>query len=446
MTKDQGRGDAPNELKAILDRIQKRAAERGFPEEPEPDKPRPTHRPKPVPTATPEAKKPTPERALVDPNHTRYDHGLAEFPAFRFGRRRRSVTDRIEYADTIRGVDGKPLERRWTTYPAVEGYGGSTTHTLLFHLHQLWKEQCFAGQRITFGTMRSLCHRLYPHERVNDLRYAQLRRDLDILCGYTFDCENAFWDPGTKAYGHMRRWSIFTGWFEVTRSKPGQTQLEIPMGFIEVSETYARIAKQRGFFVTGFEESLFHVLTPHEQRLALYLSKMFVTQKVHRRHEADLYAALPIEGGELKKKRQTLRKTANGLIEKGYPNLERFSVEKHSSTGNWLATFHRKKKVAQDRPLGPYSLDELEPVIRLLVEDILELTKDAGSVRFYVGAIQALGEQAVRAGLSELRHEMTVSPGRIRRPGGWLAEKLIETGKSRGIEFTKRKGRPAKRA
>lgn len=176
--------------------------------EPEPPRPAPQRtRPKPAATAKPktETKKPAAEdRPKAGPNHTRYDHGLAEFPAFRFGtRRRRNSNEKIEYTDTIRGPKGEPLERRWTTYPAIEGYGGSTTFSLLFHLHQLWKEQAFAGQRITFGTMCSLFQRIYPEEHPNDLRYAQLRRDLDILCGYTFDCENAFWDPATKSYGHM---------------------------------------------------------------------------------------------------------------------------------------------------------------------------------------------------------------------------------------------------
>ena len=97
----------------------------------------------------------------------------------------------------------------------------------------------------------------------------------------------------------MRVWRLFTGWYDAKRVCAGDSQEELPFGFVELSETFAKIAQERGFFVTGFGNEFFHRLRPVEQRLALYLSKMFVSQELHRRREADLYNALPIESGRL---------------------------------------------------------------------------------------------------------------------------------------------------
>ena len=77
----------------------------------------------------------------------RYDHSLAEFPAFRFGKRRRSPNDLIRFSDTIAAPNcPEKLVRTWTVYPSARwGYGGATTQATLFDLHQIWKVQGFRG-------------------------------------------------------------------------------------------------------------------------------------------------------------------------------------------------------------------------------------------------------------------------------------------------------------
>ena len=238
-----------------------------------------------------------PSQQNLTPAHdARYDHSLAEFPAFRFGKRRRRGSDElIRFTDTITAPNAvqQRLVRAWTVYPSAKwGYGGATTQALLFDLHQIWKTQGFRGTRIYFGTLRNLYQCQHPSKNPSTIDYTRLRRDLDILCGYEFDCVNAFWEPVSRTYGNMRAWHLFTGWYEATRGRAGDPQQELPFGFVELSETFAKIAQERGFFVTGFDSGLFHRLRPVEQRLALYLSKMFVSQELHRRHEAELYHAL----------------------------------------------------------------------------------------------------------------------------------------------------------
>ena len=84
----------------------------------------------------------------------RYDHSLAEFPAFRFGKRRRGPDELIRFTDTVTAPNcpEKSLARTWTVYPSARwGYGGATTQATLFDLHQIWKVQGFRGTRIYFG-------------------------------------------------------------------------------------------------------------------------------------------------------------------------------------------------------------------------------------------------------------------------------------------------------
>ena len=95
------------------------------------------------------------QAALLDSADTRYDHSLAEFPAFRFGKRRSGSEALIRFTDTIAvpGSSQERLERSWTVYPSARwGYGGATTQALLFDLHQIWKADGFRGTRIHFGT------------------------------------------------------------------------------------------------------------------------------------------------------------------------------------------------------------------------------------------------------------------------------------------------------
>jgi hypothetical protein len=211
-----------------------------------------------------------------------------------------------------------------------------------------------------------------------------------------------------------------------------------------VSDTFAKVAQERGFFVTGFDSAFFHSLRPVEQRLALYLSKMFASQQMHRRYEEDIYGALPIEGAALNKRRQTLREAAEGLRRKGYPNLARFALERSPKTGRWVATFHRARKVEQEAPVRPPSVDSVPEHLRPLVEDVVELTQDPGSIPMWVRSIRGLGEEAVRFALGDLRAEQAQrrAAGRdlIKNPGAWLTTKLMAMARDRGVVITRHPG------
>ena len=281
--------------------------------------------------------------------HARHDFSLATIPLFRFGRGRPNESDmptRFKDTITLPNPSRQRLEREWTLFPSVrEGYGRATTQALLFDLHQIWKAQGFRGTRIHFGSLRDLYQCRHPGQNPSMLDYARLRRDLGILCGYSFECMDGFWEPVTRTYGSMRSWCLFTGWCDGAGSRVDGFHDDHSFGFVEVSDTFTKIRPGRGFFVTGFDSAFFHSLRPLEQRLALYLSEMFVSHEVCRRDEAEIYHALPIEAHRLSKRRQTLRDAALGLMNKGYRYLAAFDFEKIAGADGLVAMFRRRQEV-----------------------------------------------------------------------------------------------------
>ena len=55
-----------------------------------------------------------------------------------------------------------------------------------------------------------------------------------------------------------------------------------------------------------------------ERRLAIYLVKKFVSQKLHRRFVQDLARALPIETVNESNARKVLTRAAKGLLDRGF--------------------------------------------------------------------------------------------------------------------------------
>ena len=267
----------------------------------------------------------------------RYDFDLAEFPLFSLYKNRLTTRGRepLSYTDTIHGRDGEPVVRTWKAYPGPFGFGGATTQILLYDLLQLYCEQGASGTQIEFGTVRSLLTRR-GERNPSKKDYERVRRDIDILRGYDFHATNAFYHRERKAYVDMK-WRLFDSVFYFKPS-PDDADHELPFGFLEVSPVLQQIAKSRGFFSIGFKNELFYALKPMEQRLAVYLAKKFVSQKLHRRFVADLVRALPIETATELDARKTIKRTANGLLEAKVPILAGFRFEK-SVKGEWLVVF-----------------------------------------------------------------------------------------------------------
>jgi hypothetical protein len=88
---------------------------------------------------------------------------------------------------------------------------------------------------------------------------------------------------------------------------------------------------------------------PLEQRLAVYLSKKFVSQQVHRRVVEDLARALPIEASRPRDVTSILKDAAQGLLDKGLPTLRSFRVT-GPKDDRWVAEFVRGPLPASGTP------------------------------------------------------------------------------------------------
>jgi len=357
----------------------------------------------------------------------RYDFDLAEFPLFSFHTTRRAARARepLGYTDTIAGHDGTPVSRRWTAYPGAFGVGGASTQALLYDLLQLYLEQGGRGAQIQFGTLRALF--LRRGQRNPSARdYARMRRDLDILRGYDFHCENAFWDHGRRAYVDMK-WRLFGSVF-FFKPHPDDPDRELPFGFVEVSSVLQEVARTRGFFALGFASELFHALKPLEQRLAVYLAKKFVSQRVHRRFAADLARALPIQAASPYEEVRLLRRTAAGLLAKGLPILAAYRLER-SRDGRWLAEFERKAAPRQDRPRRQDG--EFEPALAGPVARIIEAVGSDADRLWWAQCVRRLGPGAVDRALGLLKEAR--QSGGVRNPGGLLTRFFKDIAEEAGV-------------
>ncbi len=374
-------------------------------------------------------------RALIKPPELpagRWDVDLSEFPLFRYHKNRLAKHDPrqpLDYTDTITGKDNQPVSRAWKLYAGAFGFGGPSAQALLFDLFQLYAEQGFRGTQIQFGTIRALFQRR-GNRNPSARDYARLRRDIDILRGYDFHCQNAFWDRQKQAYVDMR-WGLFGAVFYF-KEKPNDEQQQLPFGFIEVSPVLQQIARTRGFFALGFDSQFFHGLKPLEQRLAIYLAKKFISQELHRRFVDDLARALPIEARRPDNVRMILKQAAEGLRSKGLPVLESFQFEK-SRDDRWLAVFRRKHAPKQDAPLPKYAAEQLTPAVEALVDRIIEATGNAEDRPWWTQCAKRLGQGPVDRALGQLKE--TCQLRKVRNPGAMLSKIFKDLAKESGLSL-----------
>lgn len=358
-----------------------------------------------------------------------FDFDLAEFPLFRLYRNRDAHDVRVPlvYRDTILGRDRKPIAREWRIFAGPHGFGGETTQALLYDLLQLYVEQGCQGSQIQFGCPRQLFLRR-GGRNPSRADYQRIRRDLDILRGYDIHCINAFWDAKRQLYVDMK-WRLFGDVF-FFKNEPSVDGSELPFGFIEVSSTLRQIARTRGFFGLGFENRFFHGLKPLEQRLAIYLAKMFVSQKLHRRFVDDLCGALPIEAERPDNQRAILKRAAQGLQAAGYHLLAGFEIKKVRDA-RWLIEFRRNQTSGQGYRLARTAAAELVPGVSALVDRIIEVTRNRRDRLWWSQCARRLGQGAVDRALGQLKEG--IAAGKIRNRGAVLTKIFKDIAEESGI-------------
>ena len=274
----------------------------------------------------------------------KYELTLAEFPLFllaKGGKSKKESIQVIEYEDTIKGKDSQIIKREWRVYPHnVLGFGTASTFETLFDLFQIWKERNFDSQYITFKSIHNLLMKRGKNASVKE--YERIIRDLDCLIGITIKAKNSFWDNEAKAYID-KTFHLFES-LDLYKDKPNG-QAVLPLSNIKASDVLYGSILKNSLLTTNFDTILFHKLTPVEQRLALYLSKMFRSQAIHKRELLELGRQIPLQVKQKKLIKQRLKIASEGLIAKNFELLKNLLTKKPNSSFSNATVCHPKNNL-----------------------------------------------------------------------------------------------------
>ena len=364
----------------------------------------------------------------------RYELTLAEFPVALLSKKPRQEFKPLEYKDMIEGKDGKPIQRTWKVVPSAEyGFGGPTTIGTLFEIFQIWHEQGFKDRHIMFGSIYKMIERKFLRSRSNQ-NYRSVERDLECLAHLTFDAINAFWDNEKRAYVDIKGFKLFDYVALYKDSPTGQHAL--PFSHLMASEILWDSVNKRSFFPVGIRREMFHSFKPLEQRLALYLEKVFRSQHTHRRDIFKLAEQLPIQSQTAKHIKSTLRRACGGLMGKGYDRLAGHEFEKSADRRSENVVFHRAGNLelpfSPQKPKVPPKREDKDPHhVEALVMDMLEALEDEESRGFYTLVARRVPSTTIHRALSEIRLEARESG--IRNKGAIFTVKIKRYAKEQGI-------------
>ena len=352
-------------------------------------------------------------------SRSKFELSLAEFPLFllsKGGKGKSSEIKVIEYEDTINGKNGLTIPRKWTVYPDPQaGFGTASTFETLFDLFQIRKEQKFEEQSIRFGSIYNLLKR--RNLATGNRQYKQILRDLNCLVKISIEAKNAFWDNEIKAYVDIT-FHLFDR-LELYKEKP-DGQANLPLSMIKASDVLYGSIQKNSLLTTGFDKEFFYDLTPIEQRLALYLSKIFRSQYIHKRNLNIFAGQIPIYAKQTKHVKEQLKKGCNGLIKKGFDLLEEFYFEKAEDKRTEHIVFKRRGRPAKIPKLPGKEQYEVD----VLVEDILDVCKDKSSINFYKKVARLLDRETIYRALAEVREVANL--GEIKKSKGALFTNLIK--------------------
>jgi len=318
---------------------------------------------------------------------SKYELTLSEFPVFLLAKKGLKEIKVISYEDTIVGKGGELVKREWKVYPdAKHGFGTASTFETLYDLFQIWKDNGFEDQYINFGSIYNLVKR--RGLTLNDKAYERIKKDLSCLVGIKIEAKRAFWDNDAKSYV-TKIFHIFdeVNIYEDKRSGQGT----FAFSRIKASDVLMGSVLANSLLVADFDRKFFFDLTPVEQRLALYLSKIFRSQAVNKRELLEFASQLPLYAREAKHTKEILKKACNGLLTKGFSLLASFDFERAPDKTQYII-FRRKgappkpsfpilPKPKQKDLLAPTAADPAE--VEYLTQEILNFCEDKKSLNFY---------------------------------------------------------------
>jgi len=356
-------------------------------------------------------------------SQSKYELTLAEFPIFLLSKKGKKDIDCLTYEDTINGRDNLPVKRTWKVYPdAKHGFGTESTFKTLFDLFQLWKDQEFTSQFIHFGSVFNLIKQRGSTSDSNQ-NYNTVVRDLRCLVGMVIEAQNAFWDNERQGYVDMT-FHLFDAVYIYKEKPTGQQAL--PFSIIKASDVLYGSIQKNSILATDFDSHFFHNLSPIEQRLAIYLSKMFRSQSVHKKELLKFAEIIPIYAKKTFHIKETVKNATQGLITKGYKLLEGVSFEKGIDGKTEMVIFRRKGKpyfkLPKNQETTGKGKDPKE--IDLYVADILAVCGDEQSKNFYKKVARVMDRSDIYRALSEVKEIRDL--GQISNSRGALFTSLIK--------------------
>jgi len=332
-----------------------------------------------------------------------FELNFAEFPIAHLTRRLPKGVNKhkIQYSDYINGPQGEYVERKWTIVSAAEhGLGGPTSVRVLFELLQIWKEQNFEKNRIYIGSYYNLIRRLgWP---LNGNSYSQVKKDLESLYGLEVVAENAFYDKEQNKYVNYK-FKPFIGW---GMWKQGQIEDDdiSDYGFIEIHPSFHNTFKKKSLYYIPIDSATFRKYTAHEQKLALYLTKVFNPYRKrvmteYKRNILSLCKILPIMGDIYFQKRYLIKAT-EGLIKKKFILLENYKLE------NENIIFYNRQQQSMLPFLNTGSSNHKNKVwVKVILEDIMKVCQDPGSEQFYTMVAKKVPDEIIYECLSTAKQD-----------------------------------------
>jgi hypothetical protein len=356
----------------------------------------------------------------------KYEITLAEFPVFLLSKKEHRDIEAIEYQDQIAGKDGEVVTREWKVYPNKRfGLGTESTFETFFELFQIWKENNFSSQYIHFVSIYNLLKR--QGKGIGVKEYNRIVRDLNCLVGITIEAKNAFWDNDLRAYVDMT-FHLFDQ-LELSKDRAAGPANK-PFCSIKASDILYSTVCKNSLLITDFDRKFFHGLTPLEQRLALYLSKIFICQTTHKREICEFARQLPIYAQQKYHVKLQLKRGCSGLMDKGFEPLKSFGFEKGVDKGKEFIVFKGSrakspappslKQFPPKQPQLEFKSDKSPNEIEYLVNQIMEFCKDQQSRNFYKKVARLMSRNTIFRALSEVKG----------------AEDMNKIKKSRGAHFT----------
>ena len=349
-----------------------------------------------------------------------YELTLSEFPIFILSKRPNKDIKAIVYEDTIIGKDHLPVTRKWKVVPDAEhGFGTASTFETLYDLFQIWKESNFTDQSIQFGSIYNLIKK--RGQSIGRQQYNQIIRDLNCLVGIRITAKNAFWDNTQQAYVDMT-FHLFDQ-LDLYKDKPNG-QATLPLTRIKASDVLYGSIKKNSLLTADFDSQFFHSLTPIEQRIALYLSKVLKTKKSYSREMLKLAEQIPIHSQLTKHIKQEFKKACNGLISKGFKLMDRWEFKKANDGKTELIVFYRSGTPSTQKPKekGQYHKENYQ--IECLVEDILEVCNDVKSINYYKKVARCVPDNIIYRAIAEVKE--TSSLGEVKKNTGSIFTHLIK--------------------